>query len=308
MPLHPQAQKVVDTIAALNRPPMQTLSPRDARAISSASPRPASPGVSKIVNRTIPGPAGEIPVRIYWPIQQSGAGIIVYYHGGGWVIGDLWMVDGLCRHLANKSGCIVVSVDYRLAPEHKFPAAAEDAYAAVVWARDHGAEIDGDGTRIGIAGDSAGGNLVASVAVMAAERGGPEIALQALIYPVTDADFDSQSYRDRGEGPILSSAMMQWFWEQYLNDPMEAKHPHVAPIYSEHLAKAAPALVITAEYDVLRDEGTAYAQALEKAGVSVAHRDYAGVPHGFFTMWHALDLGMDALDEVSSAMKQALNS
>ena len=132
MPLHPQAQRVVDAMAALNRPPMDTLTPRDARAFSAAGPKPAAPGVGKILNNTIPGPGGDIPVRIYWPIDQTGAGIIVYYHGGGWVIGDLWMVDGVCRQLANKSGNIVISVDYRLAPEHKFPAAAEDAYAAVV--------------------------------------------------------------------------------------------------------------------------------------------------------------------------------
>ena len=307
MPLHPQAQRVVDAMAALNRPPMDTLSPRDARAFSAAGPKPAAPGVGKILNDTIPGPGGGIPVRIYWPIDhETGSGIIVYYHGGGWVIGDLWMVDGVCRQLANKSGCIVVSVDYRLAPEHKFPAAAEDAYAAVVWARDHGADLGGDGSRIGVTGDSAGGNLTACAAVMAAERGGPAIALQVPIYPVIAADFENQSYRDRADGPILTRAMMRWFWDQYLNDPSEATHPHVAPVNSEHLAKAAPALVITAEYDPLRDEGAVYARALQDAAVSVVHHDYPGVPHGFVTMWHAIDMGMEALDEIASAMKQAL--
>ena len=275
MPLHPQAQRVVDAMAALNRPPMDTLSPRDARAFSAAGPKSAAPGVGKILNDTIPGPGGGIPVRIYWPIDhETGSGIIVYYHGGGWVIGDLWMVDGVCRQLANKSGCIVISVDYRLAPEHKFPSAAEDAYAAVVWARDHGAELGGDGSRLGVTGDSAGGNLTACAAVMAAERGGPDIALQVPIYPVIAADFDNQSYRDRADGPILTRAMMRWFWDQYLNDPSEATHPHVAPVYSEHLAKAAPALVITAEYDPLRDEGAVYARALQDAAVSVVHHDY----------------------------------
>lgn len=287
---------------------METQTPREARAISSAVPRPATPGVGKIENRAIPGPAGGIPVRIYWPLEQKGEGIIVYYHGGGWVIGDLWMVDGVCRHLSNRSGCVVVSVDYRLAPEHKFPAAAEDAYAAVVWARDHGGELGVSGSRIGVAGDSAGGNLTACVAVMAAERGGPEICLQAPIYPVIEANFDTQSYRDRGDGPILSKPMMEWFWRQYLNEPSEAKHSHVAPLYSKHLSKVAPALVITAEHDVLRDEGAAYALALKEAGVSSVHKDYLGVPHGFVTMWHAIDLGMEALEEVADAMNKALNS
>ena len=176
----------------------------------------------------------------------------------------------------------------------------------MVWARDHGPDLGGDGSRIGVTGDSAGGNLTACAAVMAAERGGPDIALQVPIYPVIAADFGNQSYRDRADGPILTRAMMRWFWDQYLNDPSEATHPHVAPIYSEHLAKAAPALVITAEYDPLRDEGAVYARALQEAGVSTVHHDYPGVPHGFVTMWHAIDMGLEALDEIASAMKQAL--
>ena len=306
MPVHPQAQAILDMLAAQSSPPFRTLTPDDARAlVKSAPPGPPPPEVAQIEERTIPGPGGEIPVRIYTPEGPAPFPVLVYFHGGGWVVCDLDTHDGICRALSNAAGCLTVSVDYRLAPEHKYPAAAEDAYAATQWVAAHAAAIGGDPTRTTIGGDSAGGNLAAVVALMARDRGGPPIALQALVYPVTDFNFESPSYRENGEGYLLTRESMIWFWDHYLVDRAQGREPYASPLRATALEGLPPALVITAEYDPLRDEGEAYGARLAAAGVPTTTTRYDGMIHGFFTAVGTMDASATAIDEVAAALRRA---
>jgi acetyl esterase len=262
--------------------------------------------VARVVNRTIPGSAGEIPVRVYTPEGEGPFPVLVYFHGGGFVLCSLDTHDGTCRSLANGAGVVVVSVDYRLAPEHPFPAAPDDCYAALQWVAANAAEIDGDGSRIALGGDSAGGNLTAATALMARDRGGPALRFQLLVYPVTDHDFDTTSYRDNAEGYFLTTDMMKWFWRHYLADPADGAKPYASPLRAESLEGLPPALCITAGFDPLRDEGDAFAAALAAAGNQVAHSRYEGMFHGFFGMDALLDEGRRAVAEASEALKKAL--
>lgn len=305
MPLDPQVQAVLEQMQAMNLPPLNAMTVEEARAAASAMsemhgvPDP----VASVDNLAVTGPAGEIPVRVYTPEQSGPLPILVYFHGGGWVIGDLETHDPLCRTLCNACGCIVASVDYRLAPEHKFPAAAEDAYAATQWIAEHAAEFGGDPQRLAVGGDSAGGNLAAVVALMARDRRGPEIVCQLLIYPVTDSACDTASYRDNGDGYFLTAEMMQWFWSQYLNSEADRENPHAAPLRARNLRGLPAALVITAEFDPLRDEGEAYAARLRDAGVAVQLKRYDGMIHGFFGMGAVIDQARTAVDEVAATLQ-----
>jgi acetyl esterase len=231
---------------------------------------------------------------------------IVYFHGGGFVIGNLDSHDGTCRALANASGCAVVSVDYRLAPEHRFPAAPEDCYAALRFVAERGAELGIDARRLAVAGDSAGGNLAAVTALLARERRGPDVRFQLLVYPVADHAFDTPSYRDNAEGYFLSAAMMRWFWGHYLERPEQGDDPLASPLRAKDLAGLPPALVITAEYDPLRDEGEAYAARLKQAGVAAELLRYDGQIHGFFSLFDALDDGRAAVERAGAALRAAL--
>jgi acetyl esterase len=307
MALDPQAQAVLEQIAALNLPPRWTLSPEEARRQFEARMALVPPGepVHDVSDRTIPGPAGEIPVRVYRPRDEVPLPALVYYHGGGWVVGSIASHDPTCRALANAAGCLVISVDYRLAPEHKFPAAAEDAYAAARWVVEHATEMGVDPTRVAVGGDSAGGNLAAVVCLMARERGGPPLAFQLLVYPVTDFRFDTVSYRVNGEGYLLTTRDMEWFWNHYLPDPSAGSHPYASPLRAADLRGLPPALVITAEYDPLRDEGEAYAERLRQAGVPVTLARYEGVFHGFFGMGHLLDKARAAVRQSGEALRAA---
>jgi acetyl esterase len=305
MPLDPQAKQVMEQIAALGLPPNHLVTPAQARINMKSRPRAAGPAVAKVEDRRIPGPGPDIPVRLYWP---SGAGpfpILVWFHGGGWVVGDLDTADPTARHLAVGAGCLVVSVDYRLAPENKFPAAADDCYAATAWAAQHAAEIDGDADRLAVGGDSAGGNLAAAVCLMARDRGEPTLAFQLLVYPVMARDFTRESYRRNAEGYMLTLDSMRWYWEQYLPSRAEAWHPYAAPLLAPRLEGLPPALVITAEYDPLCDEGEAYVQRLQAAGVPAKCSRYDGMIHGFFGMPAALDKGKQAIAEACAALRQA---
>lgn len=310
MPLDPQAQFILEQLEEAGAPPLSELTPEEARQTVDMSPLAGeTEAVAKVENRTIPGPDGQIPVRIYTP-ATAGEGpypALVYYHGGGWVIGNLDTADNPCRLLANGAGCVVVSVDYRLAPESKFPAAAEDAYAAAKWVVDKGAEIGVDVSRVAIGGDSAGGNLTAVVALMARDRGGPSLSYQMLIYPVTNHAYDTDSYRDNGDGYFLTKDSMVWFWNHYLNNPEEGRHPYASPLLAGDVSELPPALVITAEYDPLRDEGEAYAKRLQDAGVPVEAKRYEGMIHGFFWMPGVLDKGRAAIAQASNALKQAFS-
>ena len=221
------------------------------------------------------------------------------------MICDLDTHDGVCRALANGAGCIVVSVDYRLAPEHKFPAAADDAFAATEWVAKHAVEIGGDPSRVAVAGDSAGGNLAAVVAQTAKDRGGPKLAFQLMVYPVTDYDFDTGSYRDNAEGYMLTTAAMKWFWNHYLPDEKAGLDPQASPLRADDLSGVPPALVITAEFDPLRDEGEAYAARLASAGVPAKSTRYDGMIHGFFSMSALLPQGRQAIEEAATALREA---
>lgn len=307
MPLDPQVVQVMEAMAALGLPPADTVSPEEARANAKLRKRSPGPEVAKVEDRTIPGPDSDVPVRIYTPESSGPFPILVWFHGGGWVVGDLESADGSARNLCVGGQCVVVSVDYRLAPDAKFPGPAEDCWAATIWAVDNAARINGDPTRLAVGGDSAGGNLAAVMALMAAERGGPEIALQLLIYPVTDVNFNTVSYSDNAEGYSLTKVGMQWYWEHYLENDADALNPYAAPLQAESLVGQPPALVITAEFDPLRDEGEAYAKRLTEAGVATTVTRYDGMIHGFFSMTAVVDKSQQAMDQASSALRSAFS-
>jgi len=308
MPLDSQMQPLLEMMNTMMGPPLGTVSPEETRRLMDERRATMPPGepVARVQDLSAPGPAGEIALRVYTPAGPTPQPVVVFYHGGGWVIGSIDSHDATARALANRSGCTVVSVEYRLAPEHKFPAAAEDSYAATVWVAEHAAECGGDPTRLAVAGDSAGGNLAAVVALLARERGGPRIAFQLLVYPVTDCNYDTGSYTANAEGYFLTKASMVWFWDHYLSSAADAANPVASPLRAESLAGLPPALVITAEFDPLRDEGEAYAKRLEAAGVPVVCTRYDGVIHGFFGMGDALDKARAAQQQAGEALRSAL--
>ncbi len=307
MPLDTQARALLDQMAAAGAPPFESLTPEQAREMIMQMRELAGPPepVARVEDRVAATAAGPIPVRIYTPEAAGPLPMLVYFHGGGWVIGNLETVDAPCRALANRAGCLIVSVDYRLAPEHKFPAAAEDCYAATRWAAEHAAELGGDPARIAVGGDSAGGNLAAVVALMARERGGPRLAYQLLIYPVTNYDFSTPSYQENAEGYLLTKNAMVWFWDHYLRQPSDGEHPYASPLRAADLRGLPPAFVITAEYDPLRDEGEAYADRLRQAGVPTELRRYDGMIHGFFQMAGVLDQGKQVIADAAAALRAA---
>lgn len=276
MPLDPDIAAIIDTLNA-GFPPVHTMTGAQARAAILARLRPAADPepVHNVTDTTVPGPAGEIPVRIYRPDSIHAAA--VFFHGGGFVFCGLDSHDGLCRAMANSLGAVVISVDYRLAPEHPWPAAADDAYAVTRWATQL------QGQPLLVAGDSAGGNLAAVTAVRARDLGGPVIDAQLLLYPVITADFDTPSYRACGNGYYNTRAAMMWYWDQYLPEPGHRNHPYANPAHAD-LSGLPPAVVVTAGFDPLRSEGDSYAQALKQAGVETIHRCYDGAIHGFMTM------------------------
>jgi acetyl esterase len=308
MPLDPQAQNVLEMIAELNLPANHTVSPAEARANAQLRPRAQGPEVAKVEDRTIRGHGPDIPVRVYTPAGPGPFPILAWFHGGGWVVGDLDSADGTARQLTVGANCVTVSVDYRLAPETKFPGASDDCYAATVWAAQHAAEINGDASRLAVGGDSAGGNLAAVVSLMARDRQRPALAFQLLIYPVTDRNFATASYTNNAEGYLLSKASMEWYWDHYLSDPSEASNPYAAPLQATDLSGLPPALVVTAEYDPLCDEGEAYGARLKAAGIPTVCTRYDGMIHGFFGMWGALDKGQQAIEEASTALRKAFGT
>jgi acetyl esterase len=262
--------------------------------------------IGKVEDRSIPGPAREIPVRIYTPVGQGAAALpaIVFFHGGGFVIGDLQTHDALCRQLANAVRARVIAVDYRLAPEHKFPAAADDCFAAARWVEDHAQSIGVDGNTIAVAGDSAGGNLAAVVAQMARQKGGPRIVHQLLIYPTTIAHADTPSMRDFATGYFLERQAMDWFFDAYVPAGQDLKDPKLAPFWGD--AKGLPsATVITAGFDPLKDEGRQYADKMAAAGVRVTYKDYPAMIHGFFGMSGMLPEAREAIAFAADQLKAA---
>jgi acetyl esterase len=261
--------------------------------------------VARVDTRVIPGPV-EIPVRVYRPSLAADLPVLMYFHGGGFVICNLDSHDRECRSLANASGCVVVSVDYRLAPEHKFPAAVEDAYSTTCYVAEHAAEFGIDPNRIAVAGDSAGGNLAAVVALMARDRKGPSLKFQLLIYPLTDVLDDSPSMREYGENHFLTRDLMDWFMEQYFATDADRQSPQASPLRAADLRGLAPAMIITGECDPLRDQGEAYADRLRSAGVPVVLKRYEGMIHPFVSLAGIVEGGRLAIDEAAAAVRQAL--
>jgi acetyl esterase len=298
MPLDPQIKALLEQTASAPKPHEQSV--EDARATMLARPRAPGPAIANQEDRRIPGPGGDIPIRVYRPHQETGA-VLVYFHGGGWVLGNLDTHNGQCRNLAHHAGCVVVAVDYRLAPEHRFPAAAEDAYAATKWVSEHGSELGVDAARLAVGGESAGGNLAAVVCLMARDRSRPVIRQQWLAYPVIDHSFDTASYRDHSSGVGLERASMEWFWNHYLGAAGDGSSPYASPLRAKDLSGLPPAIVVTAEYDVLRDEGNAYAERLRQAGVPVELRCISGVNHAFLGM--PVDAATRAFEDIGRLLR-----
>lgn len=311
MGVDPQIQEVLENLAKAELTPIELLRPHEAREQMLAMVRARGivpEEVGEIANRVIPGPGGGIPIRLYRP-KSAPAGslpILVYFHGGGHVIGDLESHDSVARALCNGGGCAVISVNYRKAPEHKFPAAVEDAFTATTWAHAEGAGLGLDPGRIAVGGDSAGANLAAVVALMARDAGGPPLRFQLLVYPVTDYACVGPDYETYGEGyGILTDGAMRWFRDHYLNNRAEATDWRASPLRAASHAGVAPALIITAECDILHGDGVAYADALKKAGVEVTHSDYKGMIHAFFSMPTEIDGTARAQAEASAALRRA---
>jgi acetyl esterase len=310
MPLDPQCKALMDQMAKSGMPRLETLGPAEARRVTSemfqvlrGTPEP----VANVENRRIRGPAGEIPVRIYTPEGAGPFPMLVYYHGGGWVIGDLESHDAACRALTNGARCVTVAVDYRLAPEHKFPAAVDDCYAATLWASENASSLNADARRLAVGGDSAGGNLAAVVSLVARDKGTPPIAFQLLVYPATDGALNTWSHKNFLDYFLTHEAVV-YFWNHYVRTEADKRNPLASPALASNLKGLAPALVITAEFDPLRDEGEAYGRRLREAGVPVTVTRYDGMIHGFFTMGDALAAGKRAMAEACEALRRAFGS
>ncbi len=308
MPIDPQVRAFLDQQAEFGAPPLHTLSPDEARkAAAMGDPDSFGPAVHmrETCDRAVPGPGGEVPVRIYVPEEEGSLPVFVYYHGGGWVLGSVATHDRTCRQVAAAAGAMVVSVDYRLAPEHKYPAAVDDAYAAAGWVFENAESLGADPRRVAVGGDSAGGNLAAAVCLMARDRGTFRPTLQVLIYPIVDHAMNTPSYRENAEGPLLTRATMEWFWECYLARPDVGARAYASPLRAEDLSGLPAAVVITARYDPLRDEGEAYAARLREAGVPVQLTRYDGMIHAFFRRPTLFDKARAAQQEVAAAMRRA---
>ena len=309
MAVDPQIQYVLDLVSKAAYPDYWELDPVSARRqFEQTAPildaRPVT--LYQVDNFTIAGPAGPLPLRCYTPRPSpQPLPVLLWYHGGGFVIGGLNSYDAICRWLSKQADCIVLSVDYRLAPEHPFPAAVEDSFAALNWAAEHAADIGGDPTRLAVAGDSAGGNLAAVSSLLARDAGSPNLALQLLVYPCTASTPDSDSQQRFAEGYLLSRQSILWFYEQYLRDPADRLDFRYAPLLAENLSDLPPALLILAGHDPLHDEGLAYGERLRAAGNQVEIIDYPGMVHAFYSMSNAVDAAKDALQRSAEALRQA---
>lgn len=290
MPLDPDAAAFLKRLAEVHVPPTHEMSPTQARSLvlPLAGLREQVGGVESF---NVDSPDGPVPIRLYTPFLRTedldhspstnGRPVALYFHGGGWVMGSMETHDNICRRLANEAKCIVISVEYRLAPEHKYPAALNDCFAATQWAFEHHEDYGGREDQINVTGDSAGANLAAAVCLKALDEGAPALAGQVLVYPITDRDFETPSYLENADGYMLTRSTMQWFWEHYLPEVEDGTSPYVSPLRAENLAGLPRSLVVTCEYDPLRDEGRAYANRLADAGVATTHIEEKGMIHGY---------------------------
>ena len=308
--LHPEVRALLEMMDAQDAPPLETQDPVEVRN-ARLEPMKLLAGEPDVLGRVeelrIPGPAGDIPARLYSNELGELRPALVYFHGGGFVFGNLDTHDAVCRGIAKESGAVVISIDYRLAPEHKFPAAVDDCYAATVWIAANAGRLGIDAERISVGGDSAGGNLATVVAMRCRDAGGPGLAAQLLLYPVTDlSSYETASHRELAEGYFLTRGAMQWFTGHYVASADLMRHPEVSPLLATNLAGLPPALVITAEFDPLRDEGEAYAGRLEQAGVPVTISRYPGMIHGFISMSGVLTGGRQAIQEAAEFVRAGL--
>jgi acetyl esterase len=308
MPLDAQTKALLDRMVAAGGPKINAIPIEVARKVAFAGFMPPTvEPVAHIENRSIPGPGGAIPIRIYLPEGAKPSPALVFFHGGGFVMGDLESHDALCRQLANAARCAVVAVDYRLAPENKFPAAADDCYAATRWVAENGAAVGIDASRLAVGGDSAGGNFAAVVALMARDRGVPKLRFQLLMYPALDATCSSDSYRSVKD-PFPAIEECRYLWTSYVRDDADRRDWRVSPVFATNLKDLPRALVMTAEFDPLRDEGEAYANKLRAAGNAVTLTRYNGTIHGFVSMAHLLDKGKQGVADAAAALRAALSA
>jgi acetyl esterase len=316
--LHPQAKALLELMIERGVPPTHTLSPAEARRFyleRRAVTQPAPPAIGETRDLSAHGPHGAIPLRLYQPLAESDRGaappVLVYFHGGGWVIGDLDTHDTLCRELALGSGCAVVAVDYRMGPEHRFPAAVDDCIAATRWVHRNANEIGVDGTRLAVGGDSAGGNLAAVMALALRDDPQPDdprIALQLLIYPATDQRRGAPSHATNGQGYLLTRETMDYFHDHYIDDKAHDLHWRASPLLHPDLSKLPPALVLTAGHDPLRDEALQYSQRLSEAGSLCAHINFERQIHGFITMGRVIDEANTAVAICAAELRRALKA
>jgi acetyl esterase len=306
--LDPQARALLDRVAAAGRPTLDTLSAPDARKAYRESRiplQPEPPEVAATQDRDVPGPHGSITVRIYRPLGSASVETLpalVYFHGGGFTIGDIGTHDTLCRSLANAARCVVISVDYRMGPEHKFPKAIDDCVAATGWVAEHAAELRIDVNRLAVGGDSAGGSLAAVTALVARDAGGPKLMFQLLIYPTTTLQHNTPSTAELATGYMLTLPLMKYFRAAYLNGTEEQTDWRASPLLAQDFSRLPPAFILTAGYDPIRDEGKAYADGLKAAGVAVEYVCYEGMIHGFITMGKVLDTANDAVRDCAAAL------
>ena len=304
MPLAPEYAAMLAEAAAAGAPPMTELSPGDARGMYQMM-RPANPelAVGKVENLSIPGPAGDINARVYSPESAGPHPVLMNFHGGGWVIGDLETADGVSRDFCRTVGCVVVSVDYRLAPEHPYPAAPEDCVAATRWIAQNMPAVNGNG-KLAVTGESAGANLAAVVC----QTLSADVCFQLLAYPVVDHDLTRGSYSENGEGYLLDTNTMRWFWDLYCPDETKRSEPAASPLHTKSLAGQPPAMVVTAEFDPLRDEGKAYAEALSAAGVDTTYHCADGLIHDFFGTASLLTCSRPPFEAACAKLNSAFNA
>jgi acetyl esterase len=308
MPFHPQVQAIRDRLEAEQVPNLYTLPIEEARArdvkgaITTAGQLEP---VAEVRDFVVPGPAGDLAARLYRPSLRGAVPVLAYFFGGGWSLGTLDTSDAVCRMITNRAGCATVAISYRLAPENKFPCAVDDCYAGAAWIAEHAAELDVDGGRLAVGGDSSGGNLAAAVTLRARELGYPAIAHQLLVYPNTDATADTPSLREVTDKHFFNANAIAWYWSMYLESPDDGMNPLASPLKAADLSGLPPATVITAELDPLRDEAELYAAALAKAGVPAEVIRYDGMMHGFFTMVGLLDVAREAVATAADRLAKA---
>lgn len=313
MPLDPQIQALLDAAKKAGVPELWQLTPVEARAeyLRRVERLKLDVDIHNTEDRNIEGPGGKIPIRIYTPRKLAAREtlpILVWYHGGGYVIGDLDSHDSACRALSNQADCIVVAVDYRLAPEHKFPAAVEDCLAALNWVAKHAAEFSGDAKRIAVGGDSAGGNLATVISLLARDAAFPDVCFQLLIYPVTAPEPETKSHYSFAEGYLLTRKTITWFFTHYVRNSKDTRDFRYAPLEADDLSSLPPALIIVAGFDPLRDEGVEYAEALIHAGNRVRLSNYEGMIHGFLLMGGMIDAARRALAESAASLREAFEN